>query len=60
MKSFKIKKYAEVSRDDVKICVKCYDLSGKDMTRYLRHSFVYNGTPGGFYLDTDKMRREGL
>ena len=60
MKPFKIKKYAEVSRDDVKIYLKCYDLGGKDMTRYLNYSFVYNGIPGGFYLDTDKMRKDGL
>ena len=38
---------------DVK--VKAYDSNGNDLTRYIRSSFVYDGVPGGFYLDTRQM-----
>ena len=52
MKSFKIKKQCNVK-------IKAYDLNGKDISQYVRSSFVYNGVPGGFYLDTTKMREDG-
>tara|TARA_Y100001970_G_scaffold272323_1_gene368887 strand:- start:3506 stop:3766 length:261 start_codon:yes stop_codon:yes gene_type:complete len=48
MKSFKIKKISDVK-------VKAYDSNGNDLTRYIRSSFVYDGAPGGFYLDTRQM-----
>lgn len=50
MKSFKIDKSC--------IKVKAYDLNGNDLTSYLRHSHVYNGVPGGFYLDRRQMSRD--
>jgi len=48
MKSFKINKISDVK-------VKAYDSNGNDLTRYIRSSFVYDGVPGGFYLDTRQM-----
>ena len=52
MKSFKIKKPCKVK-------IKAYDLNGQDISQYVCSSFVYNGVPGGFYLDTKKMREDG-
>ena len=48
MKSFKINKISGVK-------VKAYDSNGNDLTRYIRSSFVYDGVPGGFYIDTRQM-----
>ena len=31
--------------------VTCLDSQGKDISHLVRHSFVYDGVPGGFYLD---------
>tara|TARA_Y100001933_G_C18626995_1_gene408743 strand:+ start:284 stop:541 length:258 start_codon:yes stop_codon:yes gene_type:complete len=50
MKPFKI--------DNSSIKVKAYDLNGRDLSHYLRYSHVYNGIPGGFYLDTKQMNRD--
>jgi len=44
MPSFKLKKVNRVN-------VKAYDLQGNDITSHVKHSYVYNGVPGGFYLD---------
>ena len=52
MPSFKIKKNGNFK-------VKAYDLNGHDISQYVSSSFVYNGVPGGFYLDTKKMKKEG-
>ena len=54
MRSFKIKKIGSAS--DVRI--RCYDYNGRDLTPYLKSSFVFNGIPGGFYLDTSEMRKD--
>tara|TARA_B110000444_G_scaffold212811_1_gene209332 strand:+ start:166 stop:417 length:252 start_codon:yes stop_codon:yes gene_type:complete len=29
----------------------CFDSEGKDISHLVRHSFVYDGVPGGYYLD---------
>ena len=52
MKSFKINKITGVK-------VKAYDYNGDDLTKYIRSSFVYDGAPGGFYLDTKQMHFDG-
>jgi hypothetical protein len=51
MRSFKMKK-VKCNTSDIKI--RCYDYSGRDLTPYLKSSFVFNGIPGGFYLDTSE------
>jgi len=33
--------------------VRCIDSQGKDITHLVRHSFVFNGVPGGFYVDRE-------
>ena len=52
MKSFRI-------NNSCNIRMKAYDLSGQDVSHYLRYSFIYNGIPGGFYLDEKKMKEDG-
>ena len=51
MKSFKSVKNKNVT-------VKYIDYQGNDLTRYVKSSYVYNGTPGGFYIDQEQMKNE--
>tara|TARA_B100000795_G_C22579995_1_gene353413 strand:+ start:189 stop:413 length:225 start_codon:yes stop_codon:yes gene_type:complete len=44
MESFKFKKISNMS-------VKAYDSQGKDISHLIKHSFVYEGVPGGFYIE---------
>ena len=48
MRSFKITK---INHDTSKIKIRCFDYRGNDLTHQLKHSYVYDGVPGGFYLD---------
>ncbi len=35
------------------VSVRCTDSQGNDITHMLRHSYVYKGVPGGFYIDKE-------
>lgn len=41
--------FTRVKYGSVKI--KCIDSNGKDISHLVKHSFVFDGVPGGFYLD---------
>jgi len=53
MKSFKAVKNKNIT-------VKYIDDQGKDMSRYVKSSYVYDGVPGGFYIDQEQMKMEGV
>ena len=51
MPSFKIKKVQGIK-------IKALDSQGRDITRFVKHSYVFDGNPGGFYLDTKEMTEQ--
>ena len=50
MQSFKIKNI-----DGLKI--KAYDSQGRDISHCVKYSHIYNGIPGGFYLDANELNK---
>lgn len=51
-KTLKRTKRFESFRRSAKVI--CLDSQGKDISHLVRHSFVYDGVPGGFYLDRSR------
>ena len=45
------KRFESFRRVNNGVKVRCFDSHGKDISHLIKHSFVYNGVPGGFYLD---------
>ena len=45
------KRFESFRRKDNGVKIKCLDSNGKDISHLVKHSFVFDGVPGGFYLD---------
>ena len=45
------KRFESFRRVNSGVIVRCFDSEGKDISHLVRHSFVYDGVPGGYYLD---------
>ena len=45
------KRFESFRRVNNGVKIKCVDSEGKDISHLVKHSFVFDGVPGGFYLD---------